>query len=232
MTELTPEIEDQIDAEVRKRSGCDIALWFHHKAILSGEWRVRQKGDRDWEIHQRTLRLSQFREVEESVINGWRMYIRATTGIRASTKRDTEQIERALVYDELRRKVGTPELAGMFVRRSHIVFDAARNGDVDFFRAIGKLLSEKKPKDSLKRMRYAHNVLSRWITERYWLMPPKAVSLLMSIGSESANNVKSLLAFKGRYKLKSHCPALVARVVMHEGCLVSYPTKEGKALLL
>ena len=229
---LTPEVEDKIDAEVRKRSGGDIALWFHHKAILTGEWRIRQRGDRDWEIHQRAVRLSQFREVEESVVNGWRKYIQATTGTKALAQRDVRQIERALVCDRLRRKADPPELAVLFMRRANIFLEAAKDGDIEFFRTVGRLLSKKKTIRCLKRARYAHNVLSRWITERYWLMPAKVVSLLMSIDSGLPHNVKSLLAFNGRYKLKSHDPVLVDRVVMHDGCLVSYPTKQGKLLLL
>jgi hypothetical protein len=98
---LEPEIEERIDQEARSRSNGDIALWFHHRALLVGAWGIRQRGDVDWRSYLRTKKLEQYSAVEQSVIQGWRKYVQNTVGIPSEKQQDEYALNRALVFDWL-----------------------------------------------------------------------------------------------------------------------------------
>jgi hypothetical protein len=229
---LDPNTEDKIDLAALRRSAGDIALWFHHRAVLVGEWRILQRGNADWNTYVRTRKLEQFISVEQSVIRGWRKYIQTTLGLPPAKQQDNYAVNCELVLDWVRRKRGTDELQNVFKKRPATFSAAAERGDVGFFQSLGRLLSGKQPSKFVKTFEYAPGTLSRWITEYYWLMPSKLVSQLVAMGLNISDKEKTFLSFKSRYGLKSHNPPLIDRLEKDKNNqLLDVFTKKGLLLL-
>jgi hypothetical protein len=129
-------------------------------------------------------------------------------GIPPKRQAHKHAVSYAILFDSLRRKPGD-QRSQVLKRRARTVYDAAKRGDTAFVRAVGRLLSGKGESDYLKRFKYAHAMLSHWLTAYYWLMPAKLVSYRLSLGLGVKDNLKSLLATKARYGLKSHRPTLI-----------------------
>lgn len=235
MSEPESGIEKRIDQEAWKRGNGDLALWFHHRTLLEGQEEIKQAGAVYWNSYLRTKKLEKYITVEQSVIQGWRIYIRHTTGIEPSKQADVREKNRFLVLDWLRRKGNGCELAEVFKRRAKVFYDAAESGDTDFFREVGRLISDgKQSEHHITKSSYAFNVLSRWLTERYWLMPAKLVSGLIATDrgvSDDEKNLKSFLSFKSRYRLMSHKPTLISHLEREGEHMRDVLTKSGRLLL-
>lgn len=229
---FTPEDEEQADQEAWKLSRGDIALWFHHRSLLTGEFLICQRGEQLWGSYLRTKLLAQYAAVEQSVIEAWRIYVQNTMGIPPEKQADPYAANCGIVLDALKRKRGTKDVADVFRRRSETFHAAAKQADSEFFRAVGRLLSETGESPYLKRFEYAHSILWRWLTEAYWLMPAKLVSELVAMGLGVTDKEKTFLAVKCRYGLKSHEPSLIDHFEK-AGLNILRPvlTKKGKLLL-
>jgi len=228
---MTAQEEDGLDREASNLSRGDMALWFHHRALLVGEWTIYHRGNAHWRSYLRTKKLPQYSAAEQSVIEGWRKYIQNTAGIPPERQRDRYAVNCGLVFDWLRRKAGKAQLANVFKRRADTFYTAAKKGDLDFFRHVGRLLGDKGNSNYLQRFEYAHGMLWRWLTECYWLMPAKIASQLVAIGLSVPDKEKTFLAIKSRYGLRSHNPPLIERLERKGKFLQPVLTKQGRILL-
>ena len=225
-----PEIEDQIDKEAWKRSGGDLALCFHHRALLVGEYAIWQRGKPHWGSYLRTKALPQYPAVEQSVIEGWRKHLTKTLRLPPKKQDDSYAWHCAMMLDALRRKP-CDQHADLLKRDAKTFYNAAMRGDAELFRAVGRLLG-KGGSDYLKQFEYTHAILSRWLTDYYWLMPAKLVSYRLSLGLCVEDKFKSFLAAKARYSLKSHQPTLIHGFEkVSPGMEAIVLTLEGKRLL-
>jgi hypothetical protein len=229
---LPPEVEEQLDRRASELSKGDVALWFHHRALLLGGWGIYQREGTHWSSYLRTKKLDQYLAVEESVIQGWRRFVQNTAGIPPETQRDPYAVNCAIVLDWLRRKRGSGDVRDIFRRRANTFSVAAKKGDANFFRAVGRLLGQKAKSDHLQRFDYAHGMLSHWLTESFWLMPAKIASHCLATRLGVPDNIKTFLAFKSRYGLKSHKPSLVAHLETESAKVARLVlTRRGKLLL-
>jgi hypothetical protein len=234
---LSLRTEKRIDREARKLSAGDLALWLHYRTLLLGERKICRRGKKHWISYLLTKRLKQYPAVEKSVIGGWRRFIKHTTRIPSRKQADNYAKNCWIVLDGLRRKPRSQH-AEILKHRAGTFRAAAMRGDTDFFRAVGRLLSRAGRSGYLKRFEYAEAMLSRWLTDYYWLMPAKLASYLLSIGLDVGDNLRSFLASKSRYGLKSHRPTLIQHFDSspHDKKLPHrtediVPTKLGKKLL-
>jgi len=176
-----PEIEDQIDREAWKRSGGNLALCFHHRALLVGEYAIRQRGKPHWGSYLRTKALPQYLTVEQAVIEGWRKYLTKTMRLQPKKQGDIYAWHCAMMFDALRRKP-RDQHADVLKHDAWTFYNAAMRGDTELFRAVGRLLSKDGESNYLKQFECVHAVLSRWLTDCFWLMPAKLVSRRLSLG--------------------------------------------------
>lgn len=229
---FTTEVEDKVDQEAWRLSANDMALWFHHRALLTGEFFMQRRSAQEWRSYLRTKELAQYAAVEQSVIQAWRTYVNNTAGLPPGKQTDPYAVNCVIVLDALRRKRGSDQLREVFKRRSHTFHVAAERGDLEFFRAVGRLLSETEQSGYLKRFEYVHGMLWRWLTESYWLLPAKIASQLVATGLGVPDSPKTFLAIKSRYGLKSHKPSLIDRLEkVDDQFLRVVLTKRGKLLL-
>jgi len=173
-----------------------------------GEYAVRRRGKSHWKSYLRTKALPQYPVVEQSVIEGWRKHVTKTMGLPPKKQADIYEWRCALLLYSLRRKP-CDQHAGVLKRDANTLGHAAMRGDTKLFQAVGRLLGKKGGSDFLKQFDYPHAILSRWLTDFYWLMPAKLVSRRLSLGLGVKDNLKSFLAAKSRYGLKSHQPNLI-----------------------
>jgi hypothetical protein len=227
----SPEIEDQIDREAWKRSGGDLALCFHHRALLVGEYAIWQRGKPHWVSYLRTKALPQYPAVEQSVIEGWRKHLIKTIRLPPKKQGDIYARNCAMMLDALRRKP-RDQHADLLKHNAWTFYNAAMRGDTGLFRAVGRLLYKGGKSNYLKKYDYPSAMLSHWLTDRYWLMPAKLVSYRLSLGLRVQDNLKSFLAAKSRYGLKSHQPTLIDHFVLEAaGIETIVLTPDGKRLL-
>jgi hypothetical protein len=182
LSKIPPEKLRAIDAEAYKLAGGDAALWQHHRALLEGEYRILSRSRQHFQGWKRTQTLPQYKEAEASVIEGWRKWIENTAGIPPHTvakrihrnpstgretilylpheqQADTDAINRAIIL----RGCLCPteaELVRLLKERADSIRTFAANGDVDFFRALGRVLSGPRPV-TVKRHYYAYDMLAR-----------------------------------------------------------------------
>lgn len=230
----------RIDREAFGRSGGDVALWYHHSALLEGEWAILRQGPKAVRMWALAKRVPQYRAAEESVIGGWRKFVENTLGILARLvatrthvqptarirertlylphpqQADNYAINQAIILGACRRAKNDQEVARLLVERADSIRTFAAQGNVDFFRSFGRLLSPL-PSSSLRRFEYAQFVLSHWLTSYLWLMPERTASDLTArlLGKNPATakeGDKELFHFKEvkrDYKLRPHRPSLV-----------------------
>ena len=257
MSKIPPEKLRAIDVEARVRAGDDAALWQHHRALLEGEYQLLSRSPQHFQSWKRTQSLPQYRNAEASVIEGWRKWIENTAGIPRHTvakrihrnpstgresilylsheqQADVDAINRAIIL----RGCLCPtegELVRLLKERADSIRTFAANGDVDFFRALGRVLSGPRPV-TVKRHYYAYDMLARWLTEYLWLMPEKTAAHCLATSNgqaprtarESDKALRHFKASKNAYGLKAHTPSMIESVGPDGGlCL----TSEGKRLL-
>jgi hypothetical protein len=252
----------RIDEEARNRSGGDIALWEHHRALLEGEAVAKAHGEQAYRFFILARNLPQYQDAEASVKEGWRLYVEHDLGIpahRPATRRpakpsrsnvresiaylskdlqaDDYAINVAIVLDAVRSASDDKERSKILHERAQSIHAFAEDGNLDFFRRLGRLLSE--PSNSTSQAKYAFTrvLLSEWLTSFLWLMPEKLAAdhLALRLGQEPAANAtdlgKRLRRFKkskAGYRLKAHRPSLI-KVVTREGGII--PTPEGERRL-
>ena len=210
---FTPYVENRLDQEAQRLSGGDAALYFHHLTLPIGERRIRSQGAEYWNSYLRTKQLSQYRAVEQSVIQGWRKLVEKMTGIAPDKQSDIHAVHRAATLIALRWCIATGRLAEFFKRKSQTLHAAVDRQEVDFFRAMGRLLSPTGQKNGqstyFRQFDYSYQMLARWLTDYYWLMPAKLASERLSLALAVQDNLKRFLSTKARYGLNSHRPTLV-----------------------
>lgn len=227
-----PKIEKRIEQGVRKLSGRDAALYFHHLTLFDGEYAIWQRGKSDWELYLRTKRMRQYRAVEQSVIRAWRMWLTRALGIPRKKQTDLYAVNRGIVLEALLRKP-SHQHAAVLRRRAGIFYAAAKRGDTGFLQAVGRLLEQAGETNRLrKKHQYSHAMISHWITGYYWLMSAGWASARLSDGLGVPDKPKSFASAKSRYGLKSHQPDLVERFDrVAPGLEAIVLTQEGKRLL-
>jgi hypothetical protein len=258
VSKIPPEKLQAIDAEAQTRAHGDAALWQHHRALLEGEYRLLSRSWQHFQSWQQTQSLPQYKDAEASVIEGWRKWIENTVGIprHAVAKRidrdpppgiresilylpceqqaDVNAINRAIIL----RCCLCPterELVRLLKERADSIRTFAANGDVDFFRGLGRALSQRRP-TTLRPFYYAFELLSRWLIAYLWLMPERTAAdcLSTTLGSPpctietSDQSLRRFKAAKATYKLKAHSPSLIDRLEPDGRILL---TRQGKLLL-
>jgi len=248
----------EIDKLAMERCGGDAALWFHLRAIYEGEYRARQQSREMWAAWRRSKKLLQYEAAEASVIEGWRKFIENTLhiprhavatrvhiepseNVRESTlylpkeqQADAYFINRAIILAAVRRATNEQAIR-VLVERADSIRTFAASGDVDFFRALGRLVSAP-PRSQSRGYDYAHTMLSHWLTSYLWLMPEKiaADSIAVWCGSkprtakQSEKELRHFKEVKRDYKLKGHTPSLIDHI---EGSGNIVFTSQGKNIL-
>jgi hypothetical protein len=257
VSNIPPKKLQAIDAEAHARAGGDAALWQHHRVLLEGEYRIFSRSQQHFQSWKRTQSLPQYKAAEVSVIEGWRKWIENTAGIPRHTvakrihrnpstgresilylpheqQADVDAINRAIVL----RGCLCPtegEVVRLLKERADSIRTFAANGDVDFFRALGRVLSGPRP-ITVKRHYYAYEMLTRWLTQYLWLMPERTAAHCLTTSwsqapttaRESDKALRHFKASKNAYGLKAHTPSLIESIESDgKLCL----TSEGKCLL-
>jgi hypothetical protein len=257
VSKIPPEKLQAIDAEAYARAHGDAALWQHHRALLEGEYHILSRSRQKFQSWQRTQSLPHYKDAEASVIEGWRRWIENTAGIPRHTvakriDRDPSTGRESILYlpyeqqadvDAINRAIilraclcpTEGELVRLLKERADSIRTFAANGDVDFFRALGRVLSGPRPV-TVKRHYYAYDMLARWLTEYLWLMPERTAAHCLATSwsqapttaRESDKALRHFKASKNAYGLKAHTPSLIESIEPDGGlCL----TSEGKRLL-
>ena len=243
-----PPIEENklrdIDEMAQKRSGGDVALYFHLSAVFEGEHRARCHNREALACWLRSKRLAQYRQAEASVIEGWRKFVKNTLGVPAhqNAKRslvrpsatvkestlycpneqqaDDYAINQAIILSTLRRGRDTEQVAALLKERADSIRTFAASGDIDFFRALGRLISAPSRSSQLPAYEYAHVLLSHWLTGFLWLMPERLAADWVArgqgrnpqIAKEADKELRHFKETKHDYGLKSHTPTLIERI--------------------
>jgi hypothetical protein len=199
--------------------------------LLVGQYAICQRGKPHWVSYLRTKALPQYPAVEQSVIEGWRKHLTKTMGLPPKKQGDIYARNCAMTLDALRRKP-RDQHADLLKHDAWTFYNAAMRGDTKLFLAVGRLLGKGGQGDYLKQFEYTQAILSRWLTDYYWLMPAKLVSYRLSSGLRVQDNFRSFLAAKTRYGLKSHRPTLIHGFEkVSPGMEAIVLTPEGKHLL-
>jgi hypothetical protein len=147
---------------------------------------------------------------------------------------DAYFINRAIILATVQRATND-QVPGLLEERADSIRTFAASGDVDFFRALGRLLSA--PGDSnLRRHEYAFRILSNWLTNFLWLMPEKIASDLIAgwhgtkpkTAKQSDKVLRHFKAVKGAYQLKAHSPSLVSCI--KPGGILAFTPKGSEIL--
>lgn len=221
----------KIDEDAIKLCQGDMALWEHHRALLEGELRAQTKGK---EFFECARNLPQYRAAAASVVEAWRKLLKNIEGVPEERQTDAYAINRAIILGSCRRARNEGDVARMLKERAQSIEVFAENGDVEFFRSLGRLLSAP-PRSSLEAYHYAHCVLSHWLTSYLWLMPERIAAdhLAAWFGEtpvSTKDSDKALRHFKktkAQYELKAHWPNLIDEI-QPDGKLIL--TAEGKRL--
>jgi hypothetical protein len=209
----------QIDEEALKRCDGDAALWQHHRALLEGKYRICSKGKealRGWALVQK---LPQFKAAEESVAQGWRKLVKGTLRLPIELQTDKHAVNRAIIFDGLRRVRNEHQVAEILKERAESIHSFAANGDVRFFRSLGRLLNQCS-NSSLRPFTYAHMMLSHWLTDYLWLMPERTASDCLAnwrgqklkTAKDGDKELRRFKETKHDYRIKSHKPSLVDHI--------------------
>jgi hypothetical protein len=233
-----PAIDEQtlrlIDEEARKRCTGDAAMWFHHRALLEGEFRIRNQGKKAWTGWVLARTLPQFKIAEASVIEGWRKFLENALLLPREQQADIHAINRAIIFDGCRRARNEQQLAGILQARAPSICEFAATGQVPFFRTFGRLLNPSS-RSPLQAYDYVHAMLSHWLTSHLWLMPERTASDCLAgwrgqKPKTTREGDKVLWHFKKTkhgYKLKSHRPSLVGHIES-DGMFILTP--QGRSL--
>lgn len=231
---MTPEELRKINQTAWERSGGDAALWFHHLALIEGCLNIHNRDEQALQAFAAFMKLPQFRDCEASVIEGWRKFTENVTGVPPELQRDDYAKNCAIVIDALRRQPA--KAAEVLKERPETFGEAARQGNVEFLKHVGRLLTKRRASNHLRDFDYAQAILSHWLTSYLWLMPERTAAdflaerFLKRISSEqdSDRELRHFRKVKASYGLKSHRPTLVVEI-KPDGSIVF--TAEGIQLL-
>jgi hypothetical protein len=223
----------QIDAEALKQCKGDAVLWFHRRAILEGEYRIKCKGEKAWKTWMRIRNLPQFAVAESSVVEGWRKFVANTIGLPIAQQRDSLAVNRAIIFNACRNARDKQQVAEILKQRADSIRQVAAGGDVRFFIRLGRVLSAPRCPSSMAH-EYSYANLSHWLTSHLWLMPERAASgcvaewqgrkikTVRELGMELERFRKA----KRAYGLRSHKPTLINHITP-DGALIL--TRQGRA---
>jgi hypothetical protein len=202
----------RFDNAATQRCGGDIALWLYIRAFVEGEYWIWRRGEEHFRRWVVAKKFPEYKEIETSVIEGWRTYVENTLKIPKNQQTDSYLFNCALFLDRLRQKRRTDQAPDLFKKDSSTINAAASRGDVDFFRRVGRVLNETKP-GGRNQFEFSRLLLSHWLTSYLWLMPEKIAAEWLARWLGVENSLRRFRAAKHEgYALKSYDPSLINHI--------------------
>lgn len=201
--------------------------------MLKGECLIHSRGEVHWASWLRVQSLPQYKDAEASVIESWRKMVANVLYIPRSQQNQADAVNCALILLGCLRAPNKQAAAQVIRQRANAIRALAMNGNTEFFRHLGRILSETR-RINLSRYEYPHAMLSQWLTGYLWLMAEKCAAEWLGrwLGVREVSNASTVRRFRKAkhdgYSLKSHSPSLVNHIE-DDGKIVL--TKEGRRLL-